>query len=97
MTKCSGRRVSVPPDVLINEVGGESVLLNLKNERYYGLDEVGTRMWQVLTTSDSVDAALEILIAEYDVEPERLRRDLDELIDKLAAQGLLEVSAADLA
>ena len=84
-------RVSVPSDVLISEVGGESVLLNLKNERYFGLDDVGTQMWKALVASDSIQAAYETLLAEYDVEENRLRQDLDDLIQKLLEQGLVEI------
>ena len=86
-------RVSVPSDILISEVGGESVLLNLKNERYFGLDDVGTRMWKTLIASDSIQAAYETLLAEYDVEASRLREDLDELIQQLMEQGLVEVGS----
>jgi len=86
-------RVSVPPDILISEVGGESVLLNLKSERYFGLDDIGTQMWKTLIASDSIQAAYETLLAEYDVEASRLREDLDDLIQKLMEQGLVEVGS----
>ena len=86
-------RIRVSPDILISEVGGESVLLNLKNERYFGLDDIGTRMWKVLIASDSIQAAYETLLAEYDVEANRLQQDLDELIQKLLEQGLVEVGS----
>jgi Coenzyme PQQ synthesis protein D (PqqD) len=45
----------------------------------------------VLTTSPSVEAAYETLLEEYEVEPETLRQDLDDLLGKLAEQGLVEV------
>ena len=86
-------RVRVPSDILISEVGGESVLLNLKNERYFGLDDVATQMWKALVASDSIQAAYERLLAEYDVEANRLRQDLDDLIQKLLEQGLVEVGS----
>lgn len=86
-------RVSVPMDVLISEVGGESVLLNLKNECYFGLDDVGTQMWKTLVASDSIQVAYETLLAEYDVEANRLRADLEDLIQKLVEQGLMEVGS----
>lgn len=86
-------RVSVPPDILISEVGDESVLLNLKSECYFGLDDMGTQMWKTLIASDSIQAAYETLLAEYDVEASRLREDLDELIQKLMEQGLVEVGS----
>ncbi len=41
-------RVAAPRHVLVRALDRESVLLNLETERYFGLDEVGTRMWQLL-------------------------------------------------
>ena len=87
------QRLAVPPDVLINVFGGQSVILNLKSERYFGLDEVGTSMWKALTTSASISDAERALLAEFDVEPARLRQDLRALAEKLLENGLLEVSS----
>jgi len=84
-------RVRVPEAVLVTGLQDESVMLNLDSERYYGLDDVGTRMLSVLTTSDSIESAFEVLLGEYDVDREVLRNDLVSLIDKLLEQGLVEV------
>lgn len=85
------RRVTLPPEVLIRELDGESVILNLNSEQYFGLDEIGTRMWQVLMQSDSIQFAYETLLVEYEVEAEQLRSDLHNLIEKLVEYGLLEL------
>lgn len=85
-------RVVQSPDTLINIIEGESVLLNLDNESYYGLDAVGTRMWELLTTSNSIQAAYDALLDEYEVEPERLRHDVQALIGRLVDQGLVELA-----
>jgi len=85
-------RLILPEDVLISDVEGESVLLNLNSERYFGLDEVGTRMLSALTTSKSIQTAYEALLEEYQVEDEKLRHDLADLVDQLLDQGLLEVA-----
>ena len=85
-------RVKVPEEVLISGLQDESVLLNLDSERYYGLDDVGTRMFSVLTSSDSVQSAWEKLKNEYDVDHEVLRQDLIALVESLAEQGLIEVT-----
>ena len=82
-------RVTVPDDVLISHLQEESVILNLDSERYYGLDDVGTRFLSVLTTSDSIETAYDRLRDEYDVDPQVLRADLLALIEKLIDQGLL--------
>jgi hypothetical protein len=85
-------RVRVAPDVLFRLVGEEGVLLNLKTEMYLGLNLVGTRMWNVLGGASSIQAAYDELLQEYEVEPARLRADLEEFIDQLLAQKLIEAS-----
>jgi hypothetical protein len=90
-------RLVVPADVMMQELEGESVFLNLNSERYFGLDEVGTRMWTVLSHAESIQAAYDTLLAEYDVEPEKLRAALVALIDKLLEHGLVEVASAQVA
>ena len=86
-------RVAIPDGVLFRELEGESVLLNLNSESYFGLDDVGTRMWSVLTTSESIQAAYERLLAEYKVEPDKLSHDLETLITKLIEQGLIKIES----
>jgi hypothetical protein len=90
-------RVTVAPDVMFRIVGDEAVLLNLKTELYLGLDPVGTRMWTVLQDSPSIEAAYQALLAEYEVEGDRLRGDLDEFLDQLLEQKLIEVKGGEVA
>ena len=85
------QRVKLSDDVLISDLEGESVILNLKSERYYGLDKVGTRFLTLLSNSESIEQAFETLLAEYDVEAEVLRGDLTELLTDLREQGLVEI------
>lgn len=89
MTISFSDRVTVPDDVLISNLQDESVILNLDSERYYGLDDVGTRFVSVLTTSDTIETAYERLRNEYDVDPQVLRNDLLALIENLIDRGLL--------
>jgi coenzyme PQQ synthesis protein D (PqqD) len=84
--------VRVPDDVLISNLQDESVILNLESERYYGLDDVGTRFLSVLTTSDSIEAAYERLAQEYDIDSVVLREDLLALVENLVQKGLVQVS-----
>ena len=88
-------RVEVPAHVLIRFLKEESVLLNLEEEIYYGLDETGTRMWQMLTGASSIGRACTQLLDEFCVEPQLLRQDLSELIVHLVDRGLLGIRPAD--
>jgi len=89
-------RVKIPDDVLISNLQEESVILNLDSERYFGLDDVGTRMLSVLATSDSIEAAYNLLLREYDVDAEMLRQDLLALVENLVDQGLVQISHGSL-
>jgi len=83
------QRVSIPENVMFRELEGESVILDLDGESYFGLDRVGTRMWRLLTDSASIQEAYDLLLDEYEVEPERLRDDLASLLETLHGHGLI--------
>jgi hypothetical protein len=78
-------------DVLFQEVGDEAVLLKLASENYFGLDAVGTRIWALLNQDTALKRAYDILVDEYEVEPEVLERDLLELVERMAEAGLVVV------
>jgi coenzyme PQQ synthesis protein D (PqqD) len=87
-------RVRAAPDVLFRVVDEEAVLLNLNTVLYLGLNPVGTRMWNVLTSASSIQAAYDELVQEYEVEPAQLRADLAEFIEQLLDQKLIQASPA---
>ncbi|MGB9463621.1 MAG: PqqD family protein [Candidatus Acidiferrum sp.] len=89
-------RAELLPHVLVRFLDKESVLLNLETERYFGLDETGTRMWQVVTAAPNIDAAYQELQNEFDVESELLRLHLTELLGRLVDNGLLQIQPADV-
>ena len=84
-------RVSIPEEVLFRELDDEAVILELASGRYYGLDEVGTRMWQLLRQHGCLRPVHQALLEEYQVAEDQLRRDLLEFVDDLAARKLLEL------
>lgn len=82
----------IPEEVLFQEVSGESVLLDLASESYFGLDPVGTRIWALLNEDKSAGQVLDALLEEYEVDPGTLKTDLAELLDKMLAAGLIQAS-----
>lgn len=89
-------RAIVPGHVLVRYLDKESVLLNLETERYFGLDDMGTRMWQVVTAAPNIDAGFQLLIDEFEVAPETLRANLLDLLSRLIENGLLAVQCANV-
>ena len=77
------------PEVLFQNLGGEGVALNLASGKYYGFDDIATRMWTLLAEHGAVPPALDALLAEYAVERPQLARDLDDFVERLVNDGLL--------
>jgi len=75
------------------DLAGEAAILNMKNGVYYGLNPVGARIWNLIQQPKTVSDVLHTLLEEYEVDSDRCERDLVELLQKLAAQDLIEVTA----
>ena len=80
-------------DQVSSDLGGEVAILDLKAGVYYGLDAVGARIWSLIQEPRTVNEIRDILLEEYEVEPERCERDLLVLLQRLADEGLIEVEA----
>ncbi len=83
--------VEVVKEQVSCELDGETAILNLKNGVYYSLDPVGSRIWKLIQEPKKLEEIKDVVLQEYDVEPERCERDLRELLQNLAAEGLIEV------
>jgi hypothetical protein len=81
--------VHVGEDVVFRELDGEAVILNLQSGVYFGLDAVGTRIWQLCGQHGSLRSVWQAMRDEFDAPAEDLEADLLTFIDELAAKGLL--------
>ena len=85
------QRFTVSPEVLFQEVSGEMVLLDLASESYFGLDEIGARIWGLLGEDKNQGQILDVLLREYEVDRKTLEEDLVELLGELLEAGLIGV------
>ena len=81
--------ITLSKNVLAQEIDGETVLLDLASESFFGLDEVSTRVWQLLGEGVGRDRLIDTLLDEYDVDREVLEKDVGELLQRLAEAGLV--------
>jgi hypothetical protein len=86
------QRVAMSPDVIYRTIGEEAVLLNLETGIYFGLDPIGTRIWELALEHD-VRTVCRTLEAEFDATPEVIERDVLALLDSLLAKGLLTTNS----
>jgi len=87
------QKITLSPDVISQEVSGETVLLDLESENYFGLDEVGTRIWQLIKEKEDLQAIYNTLLDEYEVEESRLQADLETLLGEISKLGLVSLEA----
>jgi len=85
----------IPEGVLFQELEGEAVLLSLDEGCYYGLDELGTRIWKLLDADFDSEQVVERIIEEYDVDRETARKDLDAFLADLEKSGLIRRQRAE--
>lgn len=83
--------VSVSSEQVSSELAGEAVILDLKSGNYYGLDEVGARIWELIQKPKTVREVRDAIMAEYDVDAARCEQDLQKLLTELASQQIIEV------
>ena len=69
-------KIEACPGNLIADVQGESVILQIETGQYFGLNEVATRIWQIIQEPVCVESMLGILESEYDVERTMLLTDV---------------------
>lgn len=89
--KLESQKVTISKEALSQEVNGETVILDLKSESYFGLDEVGTRIWQLLQEHGDLQQTFDAMLDEFDVDEEQLHQDLNELVGKLEEAGLISL------
>ena len=84
-------RALVPAWVVHRELAAETVLLNVETGHYFGMDEIGTRFFKVVSESASLESAEAILAAEYEGTPEQIRDDMVQFCAELVSLGLIEL------
>lgn len=83
------RSVCVGKDVVFRELDGEAVILNLETGTYFGLDAVGTRIWQFCQDHGSLRSVWQAMQREFDAPADVLQADLLAFVDELSSRGLV--------
>lgn len=76
-------------DVLVSALDGEAVLLDMGSGKYFGLNEVGARIWELLASGSNVGAIRRALVSEFEVDEARAGEDLTALVTELETRGLV--------
>jgi hypothetical protein len=85
-------RIHISDDVLWQELQGEAVLLNLKTGVYFGLNPIGTRVWELLAHHGIVRDVVDAIVGEYDVARQVCADDVIALIADMQNHSLVTVA-----
>jgi hypothetical protein len=89
MTYDDRQKFRISPDVIVQHVAGETVLMDLRSEAYFGLNATGTYIWQMLDQACDFGAVVAALVAEFEGSERALRGDCARLLEELAEAGLV--------
>ena len=81
--------------ILAAEIDGEAVMLSIENGKYYGLDPVGTDIWNLASEPRSIEQICDTLLDRYDVDVETCRKEVTDLLKVLVADGSVVVVPGD--
>ena len=85
--------IRIPNTLTTSSLDDELVLLDERTGKYFGLNAVGSRIFQLLKETGDPEAVVAALLAEYEVPEARLRADVSSLVDTLCEKGLLSKDA----
>lgn len=80
------------PKLIANQMDGEIVMMSIDNGEYYGLDEVGSRIWELMDKPVSIEELIDSLVMEFEVSREECFQDTLEFLGDLFAKDLLLVN-----
>ena len=87
-------RVTAAPRQVSTEVGDETVILELQDGVYYGLDDVGSFIWRQLSEPRTVRDLRDAIVASYDIDADRCEEDLQAILQEMATSGLVQIEGA---
>lgn len=82
-------KITIPTQVMARQVGEETVILDLANGAYFGLNPVGARIWQLMSEGKTIAEICETMLAEYDASRENIESDVLKLAEDLRAKQLI--------
>lgn len=92
MTELSrSSKIVVSKDVVSCDLGGETAMLDMKEGIYYGLNPMGTTIWELIQKPITIQEVVDQILAEYEVDEETCYSDLTELLDQMVENGLVDI------
>jgi hypothetical protein len=76
------------PDMIFTDFGAEMVMLSMEDSRYYGINEVGVRVWELIETPTPIAGIIDVICDEFDVSTERCEQDVLAFVSQLQQKNM---------
>ena len=83
--------IKVADHVKFTVVEREAIIIDTDSGKYLGLDEVGTRILEILSETGSAERVIQTLMKEYSVSEAQLKQDVEKFIEEFETRGLVEI------
>ena len=93
-TDTTNQAITVENSVLFQAIGGEVVLLDIESGEYYGLNEVGSRIWTLIHEGRTASGILSTMLKEYDVSENVLATDIKQFLLELQAKRIIQLNGS---
>ena len=78
-------------DIVASDIDNEKVMMSVEKGNYYGLDPIGSRIWDLMEKPVKVADLIDTLLLKYDVERETCKQDVIVFLEELRKEGILQV------
>ena len=76
---------------MVADLDGEMVLLDTQSGAYFGLNPVGSRIWELASEPQMIKDIISMLMSEYSVSEEQLTEDVLNFVNSLFKRALIHV------
>ena len=83
--------ISQVEEIVASDIDGETVMMSIENGKYYGLDDIGSRIWQLIEKPVKVADLIDTLLERFDVARETCERDVLKFLNELNEDKILAV------
>lgn len=82
-------KYQISPEVLFSKIDDEVIIMSIEADSYFGLEPVGSRIWELLEQPATMDELVSQLVQEYDVNEAECRQDAQDFVTEMVARGLI--------
>jgi hypothetical protein len=80
------------PEIIHNDIDGEVVIMSIEQNKFYGIDKIGTCIWKLLDTPKNVENIIDEMLKQYNVTREVCETDILSFLNKMAHQNMLIIT-----